>query len=153
MSAEGCCWPFADVLEVDLHVTARTAGFACTTLVAEVDTPVAPLVFANHVPSWQLNFELERQLQALAAARSLEQLAWDGTSCWRETSPPTRIPPARASSAAGSHSTGRLRALRRARRPTLEITGCERVLDEPVNGVWGSDHFGVVADLELPRAR
>jgi len=24
------------------------------------------------------------------------------------------------------------------------------VLDEPVNGVWTSDHFGVVADLVLP---
>jgi hypothetical protein len=24
------------------------------------------------------------------------------------------------------------------------------VLDEPVNGVWASDHFGVVADLVLP---
>jgi endonuclease/exonuclease/phosphatase family metal-dependent hydrolase len=36
--------------------------------------------------------------------------------------------------------------------PTLEITRCERFLDEPVDGVWASDHFGVVADLELPRA-
>jgi endonuclease/exonuclease/phosphatase family metal-dependent hydrolase len=32
--------------------------------------------------------------------------------------------------------------------PTLRIAGCERIFDEPVDGVWGSDHFGVVADLE-----
>jgi endonuclease/exonuclease/phosphatase family metal-dependent hydrolase len=31
--------------------------------------------------------------------------------------------------------------------PTLDIGACERLFDEPVNGVWASDHFGVVADL------
>jgi len=25
-----------------------------------------------------------------------------------------------------------------------------RIFDEPVDGVWASDHFGVVADLALP---
>jgi len=34
--------------------------------------------------------------------------------------------------------------------PTLAVTACRRVLDAPVNGVWASDHFGVVADLALP---
>jgi endonuclease/exonuclease/phosphatase family metal-dependent hydrolase len=34
--------------------------------------------------------------------------------------------------------------------PTLDITACERVFDEPVDGVWASDHFGVVADLAIP---
>jgi endonuclease/exonuclease/phosphatase family metal-dependent hydrolase len=31
--------------------------------------------------------------------------------------------------------------------PTLEVTGCRRVFDEPVDGVWLSDHYGVLADL------
>jgi endonuclease/exonuclease/phosphatase family metal-dependent hydrolase len=31
--------------------------------------------------------------------------------------------------------------------PTVDIRGCERLFDEPVDGVWASDHFGVVADL------
>jgi endonuclease/exonuclease/phosphatase family metal-dependent hydrolase len=31
--------------------------------------------------------------------------------------------------------------------PTLDVRDCERIFDEPVDGVWGSDHFGVVADL------
>lgn len=31
--------------------------------------------------------------------------------------------------------------------PTLDIRACERIFDEPVDGAWGSDHFGVVADL------
>ncbi|MGY1696436.1 endonuclease/exonuclease/phosphatase family protein [Geodermatophilus sp. SYSU D00814] len=34
--------------------------------------------------------------------------------------------------------------------PTLQVVSCARVLDEPVGGVWASDHFGVVADLALP---
>jgi endonuclease/exonuclease/phosphatase family metal-dependent hydrolase len=34
--------------------------------------------------------------------------------------------------------------------PTLAVTACRRVLDAPVDGVWASDHFGVVADLTLP---
>jgi endonuclease/exonuclease/phosphatase family metal-dependent hydrolase len=34
--------------------------------------------------------------------------------------------------------------------PTLAIKRCDRIFDEPVDGVWASDHFGVVADLEPP---
>ncbi|MGY1795789.1 endonuclease/exonuclease/phosphatase family protein [Geodermatophilus sp. SYSU D00525] len=34
--------------------------------------------------------------------------------------------------------------------PTLQVRSCARVLDEPVAGVWASDHSGVVADLDLP---
>jgi endonuclease/exonuclease/phosphatase family metal-dependent hydrolase len=32
--------------------------------------------------------------------------------------------------------------------PTLHVTSCERIFDQPTDGVWASDHFGVVADLE-----
>ncbi len=34
--------------------------------------------------------------------------------------------------------------------PTLRVHDCFLVLDQPVDGVWASDHFGVVADLALP---
>jgi endonuclease/exonuclease/phosphatase family metal-dependent hydrolase len=36
--------------------------------------------------------------------------------------------------------------------PTLDIRACERLFDEPVDGVWASDHFGVVADLSAQTA-
>lgn len=36
------------------------------------------------------------------------------------------------------------------RGPTLDIRACSRLFDAPVDGVWGSDHFGVVADLAVP---
>jgi hypothetical protein len=31
--------------------------------------------------------------------------------------------------------------------PTLDVRDCGRLFDEPRDGVWASDHFGVVADL------
>jgi endonuclease/exonuclease/phosphatase family metal-dependent hydrolase len=34
--------------------------------------------------------------------------------------------------------------------PTLQVRSCDLILDRPVDGVWASDHFGVVADLESP---
>jgi endonuclease/exonuclease/phosphatase family metal-dependent hydrolase len=34
--------------------------------------------------------------------------------------------------------------------PLLDVADCRLVLDEPVDGVWASDHFGVVADLRPP---
>ncbi len=37
--------------------------------------------------------------------------------------------------------------------PTLQVADCRRVLDQPVDGVWASDHYGVVADLVLPQNR
>ena len=34
--------------------------------------------------------------------------------------------------------------------PTLDVVDCRPAFDEPVDGVWASDHFGVVADLAVP---
>jgi len=34
------------------------------------------------------------------------------------------------------------------RGPTLDVRRCDLIFDEPVGGVWASDHFGLVADLE-----
>jgi hypothetical protein len=31
--------------------------------------------------------------------------------------------------------------------PSLEVAACALAFDEPVGGVWASDHFAVVADL------
>jgi len=34
--------------------------------------------------------------------------------------------------------------------PSLAVASCERLFAEPVDGVWASDHCGVVADLVVP---
>jgi endonuclease/exonuclease/phosphatase family metal-dependent hydrolase len=35
--------------------------------------------------------------------------------------------------------------------PTLAVAGCDHAFDAPVDGVWASDHFGVMAELTPPR--
>jgi endonuclease/exonuclease/phosphatase family metal-dependent hydrolase len=187
-------WPIGEVREVDLQVTPRTAGFACTTLVAEIagPPPVGPLLFANHLPSWQLHFERERELQALAAARALEEqasnhvvLAGDLTSdpyaanvrflCGRQSLEGTSVCYRDAWESVHGTEPGETFTPRNPlvsdwdwpfRRldyvlvrcgehggPTLEIVDCAVIFDEPIDDVWASDHFGVVADLDLPRRR
>jgi endonuclease/exonuclease/phosphatase family metal-dependent hydrolase len=34
--------------------------------------------------------------------------------------------------------------------PTLDIAACELAFNEPVDGIWASDHFAIVADLAIP---
>jgi endonuclease/exonuclease/phosphatase family metal-dependent hydrolase len=34
--------------------------------------------------------------------------------------------------------------------PTLDVAECRLIFDEPVDGVWASDHYGLLADLQLP---
>ena len=188
-------WPIEEVHEVDLNVTPRTADFACTTLVAKITAPepFGPLVFVNHVPSWQLQYEHERELQALAAARFVEELAGDRhvvfagdftadpdsagvrfltgrqsldvtSVCYRDAwesahpgEPGETFTPGNPLVYDWDWPFRRLDyVLVRCGEhggPTLAISSCERIFDEPVDGVWASDHFGVVADLELPQPR
>jgi endonuclease/exonuclease/phosphatase family metal-dependent hydrolase len=72
-------WPIGEVRELDLHLTPGTAGFACGTLAAEVHAPepFGTLLFAFHNPSWKLHQEYERELQAVAAAKFLDEFAAD----------------------------------------------------------------------------
>jgi endonuclease/exonuclease/phosphatase family metal-dependent hydrolase len=187
-------WPIGDVQEVDLNVTPRTSDFACTTLVAEIQAPepFSPLVFANHLPNWQLQFERERELQAVTATRFLEELvdnrnahvvlaadlssdpdaanvrfitgrqSLERTSvcyrdAWESVHPGERGETSKTDNPlvadwdwpfkrldyvfvrCGAHGG-----------PTLAFERCERLFDEPVGGVWASDHFGVWADLRVP---
>jgi endonuclease/exonuclease/phosphatase family metal-dependent hydrolase len=69
-------WPFGQTFEIDLHLTERTADFACTCLVTEVlmPDPIGRVWVANHFPDYQLDHERERRLQTVAAARRLESL-------------------------------------------------------------------------------
>ena len=35
--------------------------------------------------------------------------------------------------------------------PTLQIHDCSLAFNAPVDGVWASDHFGLVAELDIPQ--
>jgi endonuclease/exonuclease/phosphatase family metal-dependent hydrolase len=187
-------WPLGDVREVDLQVTPRTADFACTTLVAEIlaPDPFGPLLFANHVPNWQLDFEFERERQAVAAARFLEDLvgrrslhvvlvgdftadpdaasvrylsgrqSLEGMSvcyrdAWESANPGDAghtFTPSNPLVADWDWPFRRIDCIfvrcGEHGGPTLEVSACALAFDQPNDGVWASDHFGVVADLAIP---
>ncbi|WP_107658584.1 endonuclease/exonuclease/phosphatase family protein [Nocardia suismassiliense] len=182
-------WPIRDVREIDLRVSDRTADTPLTTLLAEIETPdLGPVVLANHKPSWQLNYELERQRQAVLVARTLESAPshvviagdfdavpdsaslrfWTGRQSLQETSVcywdawSTVHPELVGHTFSPTNalvSDGTEMPLERGRRtdyilvrsgdrgPTLDITDCRLIFDQPHDGVWASDHFGVLADL------
>ena len=89
-------------------MTPRTGDYPCGTLAAEIlaPDPLGPLLFVAHGPSHQLSYEYERELQAVAAARMVEELAdrvgramwW-----WEATSTRTRAPAAWRFGAANDH--------------------------------------------------
>jgi endonuclease/exonuclease/phosphatase family metal-dependent hydrolase len=194
-------WPLGEVREADLRVSSRmdpAQRWIGGVAVAEVLTPnpIGSLLFVHHKPSWQRGFERERELQAVAAARFVEELLdgrdahvvlagdldatpdassvrfWrgrqslGGTSvCYRDAwesahpgEPGYTFTPRNPLVAGGEMP------LELGRRidyvmvrcgdhgPTLDISSCELIFDEPVGGVWASDHFGVVADLAIPAA-
>jgi endonuclease/exonuclease/phosphatase family metal-dependent hydrolase len=70
-------WPLGEVREADLHLPPRTGDYPCGTLAAEVlaPEPLGTLLFACHGPSHQPSYEYERERQAVAAARLVEELA------------------------------------------------------------------------------
>jgi endonuclease/exonuclease/phosphatase family metal-dependent hydrolase len=187
-------WPHRVIGEIDQRCTVRAQGLPwCATLMAEMDTPIGKVLAAHHKPSWPFGYELERQQQAVAAARALEEHAprvdhvivlgdfdatpdaasmrfWrgrqplDGVSvCYQdawETVHPAEPgltftaanPLVRAGEVATAVSRRIDYLLVRSgdHGPTLQVRSCDLVLDRPVGGVWASDHFGVVADLEPP---
>ena len=195
-------WPVRDPRRRQLHVTPRAVDLPwAAVVVAEVlaPAPLGPLLAVHHKPNWQYGREYEREQQAVAAARLVEQVVgevgrgdrelpvvlvgdfdatpdsasirfWtgrqslDGTSvCYQDAWEAIHPGEAGHTFTPGNRLVrdGEM-ALERGRRidyvmvrcgdhgPLLEVTGCQRILDKPVDGVWASDHFGVLADLQLP---
>ncbi|GAA3246265.1 hypothetical protein GCM10010532_090590 [Dactylosporangium siamense] len=189
-------WPVGTVGELDLHVTDRVDLPWCAAVVAEVEAPapVGPLLFVHHKPAYQVGYAHERELQAVACARFVEQqfagrerhvvLAgdfddtpdaasvrfWTGKQSLHGSSVAYRDAWAAIHPDDPGHTFTPSNPLERAgemslelgRRidyvmvrcgihgPTLDVVGCRLAFDEPVDDVWASDHFGVVADLAAP---
>jgi endonuclease/exonuclease/phosphatase family metal-dependent hydrolase len=179
---------------LDLQVTPRTAGFPTGALAAEIlmPDPVGTLLLVNKRTSWQLDFEYERELEAVAVAQFIEDLV-GRRSLHIVLASDMNADPGAASVRflTGRQSLNRMSvcyrdAWERAhpeeqghtytptnplipdwdwpfRRidyifircgehggPTLDVAACELAFDEPTDGVWASDHFGIVADLTVP---
>ena len=188
-------WPLGEVWEEALAPTTRDDP--CRMAVAEILAPgtLGSLLLAHHNASWQLGFEHQRELQAAAAARYVEELAnmrdathvvlagdfnaapdsagvrfWrglqslgDASVCYRDAW--ESVHPGEEGHTFTPRNPlvrGGEWALEVGRRidyvmvccghygPTLEAVSCELIFDEAVEGVWASDHFGVVADFRAP---
>jgi endonuclease/exonuclease/phosphatase family metal-dependent hydrolase len=71
-------WPVRAVHEVDLHLTDRTWDYSCGSVILEVESPVGRLLVGSHGNSWAWWAERERELQAVAVVRRIEELVADG---------------------------------------------------------------------------
>ncbi|NRQ39926.1 hypothetical protein HII36_50080 [Nonomuraea sp. NN258] len=186
-------WPLGEIRQVRLAVTSRVnlSEFAGWVGFVEVRTP-EPLLFANHKPSFRLNHEHERELQAVQAANLIEEVLgdglrhvvvagdfdappesasiryWSGLQSLHGTSVAYRDGWQWAHQHDPGHTFTPLNPLVRngnwpletGRRidylfvrchgngPTLRLVDCWQIFDQPVNGVWASDHFGLAMDLE-----
>jgi endonuclease/exonuclease/phosphatase family metal-dependent hydrolase len=192
-----CRWPLGEVREEALHVTPRVDPGRIAVAEVLAPAPLGTLLFAHHNPSWQLGFEHERELQAVAAARFVEELVgqrdvnhvvlagdfnatpdsagvrfWRGLQSLSDTSVCYRDAwesahpgdPGHTFSPSNPLVTGGDWPLELGRRidyvmvrcghygPTLDVASCEQIFDEPVSGVWASDHFGVVANFYAQRS-
>ena len=70
-----CCiagrWPFELVEVLPLQLTERAKTYPYAALAVRVASPAGPLLFTCAKPSWELNREYERELQALALAEMI----------------------------------------------------------------------------------
>ncbi len=68
-------WPAGPVHEVDLRVTGRVdlPWSAAVVATIEAPPPYGPLLFVHHKPAWQIGYAVERELQAVACARFVEE--------------------------------------------------------------------------------
>ena len=184
-------WPLGEVRETEHRITGRVDRQLVTVAEVQVPDTIGPLLFAHPSASYQMPFEHERELEAVTAARIIEDLvdghhvvlagdfnaapdtasmrfwrgrqslggvsvcfldAWDDVH--RGEAGHTFTPENAMMSHNGwPHERGRridyILVRCGLQGPTLQVTGCERIFDEPVDGVWASDHFGVVADLAV----
>lgn len=190
-------WPVRQAVEVDLNVTDRTAGFACTALVTEIDAPRpwGRLWLVNHLPDYQLDHEYERGSQAVAVATAIRRLTadrpghvlvagdfdaepdaaslrfWTGREALHGMSVCYRDAWAAAHPGLDRHDPSGhtyvpenpfsedwdwpfrridyiLVGCARIGGPTLMVTACRRIMDQP--DTCASDHYGLLAELALP---
>lgn len=188
-------WPIETCDEVDLQVGERTAGFACTALLTGVTAPgpVGRVLLVNNLPSWRLDVEYEREVQAVRTARAVEHALaehrahavvmgdfdadphaasirfWTGRQsldafsvCYRDA-----WESAHPGEAGATYGTGNplgvdwdwpfhridyvLVRCGRYGGPTLAVRRCDLLFDAPIDGVWVSDHHGLLADLAVPK--
>jgi endonuclease/exonuclease/phosphatase family metal-dependent hydrolase len=188
--------PIRAVSEIDLRIAPRVTLPWAAAVLAEIELPppLGRVLIAHHKPTYEHGYGLEREFQAVATARAIDdQLAdrnqpaivlgdfddtpdsaslrfWTGRQslhgmsvayrdAWAAVHPDDpgltfdpRDPLVRAGEM--SLDLGRRIDYVLVRcgihGPGLDITECTRVFDQPIDGIWASDHFGVWARLAVP---
>ena len=203
---QGCCvasrWPLECVEVLPLDVTENARSYPYAALAVRVAAPEPPglLLFVCCKPSWELNRERERELQALEIARLVRRHAdphafppivagdFDATPdsssirflTGRQSLEITNVCFRDAWAEAGDggpgytwtdrngHARDIIEQLffekRHARRIDYVFLGsfhdyprfarigaCRIVLDTPVGRIWPSDHYGVLAEIDVER--
>ena len=188
-------WPVGEPRVLHLPTTGEDDLPWAATVAVDVATPDGPVLVVHHKPSWQRDREREREMQAVAAARFVEDVVagrpdlpvvllgdWDagpdtasvrfltgrqsldGVSvryedAWEAVHPDEpghTFTPRNPLVRAGEMPSERGRRIDHImvrsgpHGPLLDVADCRLVLDRPVEGVWASDHFGVLADLRRP---
>lgn len=190
-------WPFGEIREHGLGVTDRATVFPWSAVVlAEVlaPAPLGRVYVAHHKPIFQFDYEHERELQAVEAARFIQreipspdehvvflgdfdatpdsasirfltgrQSLSDISVCYHDAwdavhpnDPGHTFTPHNPLVAAGDmfSAAGRRIDYVMVRGasfgPTLQAGSAERFGVAAVDGVQSSDHYGVVAELEVP---
>ncbi len=193
-------WLITVLDETFLHVSDRMVpgqDWIGSVAIYGIEAPhfASPLCFVHFKPSWQRPFERERELQAVATARLIEEQIvqrggyvvvagdfdaapetssmrfWcgrqslDGCSVYYENvwdvhhrgDEGLTVTRENALKASGEEPLEPGRRIDHIlvrgddHGPTLEIVASDRLFDTPVDGVWGSDHYGVWADLREPQ--
>jgi endonuclease/exonuclease/phosphatase family metal-dependent hydrolase len=188
-------WPLALVHEADIQIdkSLYRSGWIGSLAVVQiaVPEPIGPVLLVHHKPTWQSGAERERELQAVAAARLVEEILdgaerhvvlagdFDATPdaasirFWtgRQSLDGMSVYYQDAWAAVHGDLPGHtftpedgIRSDRWRPRPgrridyvmvrcgdhgaTLDITDCQLAFDRPIDNVWASDHFGVIADMQ-----
>ena len=119
-----------DLLGGDFHFAHQRLREPDGSLAAEIQAPdpLGRLVFVNHIPSWQLDFEFERQVQTVAAAALVDEML-DGRASHVILAGDLDAEPTSAS--------------------VRFLSGQQSLAGTSVRfrDTWAGDHFGVTAEL------
>jgi endonuclease/exonuclease/phosphatase family metal-dependent hydrolase len=120
-----------------------------------VPPPLGAVLVVHHRGDYRLQCEHVREQQAVATA-GFSMRYEDAWPAVHGAAPGHTFTPRNALVRAGEMPLERGRRIdyvmvrSSAHGPPLDVADCRVVLDWPEDGVWPSDHFGVMADLRPP---
>ena len=66
--------PVGEPVEIDLQIDERTADFPCTAMATPVRSALGEVLVINHFPSWKLDLEAAREIQAVRVINAVDDV-------------------------------------------------------------------------------